>query len=541
MSSGWPNLAKAATQFRKTRPIERAKLTRDFHEFCRGVRIKTKSEGLVRFDPARWHDEQKRFDAERTGRDIVLKPRQIGFSTLELVRGLHESLTREAWNTQVVIHDSELADELFDVVHVAAFDISDTVSPSKNRVRFLQFPHTRSTISVTEAGATERTATKKGRSGTIHRLHATEVAFWNEPTKSMAGLLGAVPDDVGEVLLESTPNGSSGWFYDHVIAARDGESPYKFHFFPWWQHARYRRELEPGFDPEPRNDTEEKLLSYGCDDAQLAWWRNKVAALTLDVALAEFPSDPETCFRAGGGNWFEQELLDARAADVRDPVDEMEVAHDGRRIGTLLVYEHPNPNREYILAADFSEGKGRDGHSLVVIARDSGAVVATLSDDRCKEGEFGLACASVAAGYNDALAAPERNHGHAAIYAMTATARYEHIYQTGDGDLGFLMSPATRPVVWDDGHRIVKSGSIPICDRGIYEEMKNLVRGPNGRPQARNKGSADGARDDKWTAWIIAQHVRATTQSERVDAQPSGTQRLFARNDRLFAGRARRT
>ena len=65
-----------------------AEVLADFPSFCSLLEIKLKAGGLVRFDHSRWNDEQRRFEAERTGCDIVIKPRQIGFSTLELARDL---------------------------------------------------------------------------------------------------------------------------------------------------------------------------------------------------------------------------------------------------------------------------------------------------------------------------------------------------------------------------------------------------------------------------------------------------------------------
>src|SRR5690606_18338809 len=48
------------------------------------------------------------------------------------------------------------------------------------------------------AGASEAAAEKKGRSGTITRLHLTEVAFYEYAEETLNALLECVPTDSGE-------------------------------------------------------------------------------------------------------------------------------------------------------------------------------------------------------------------------------------------------------------------------------------------------------------------------------------------------------
>ena len=71
-----------------------SKVFGDFRKFCALLTIRLKEGGEAPFRYATWHQEQKQFQIARTGRDIVLKPRQVGFSTLELARDLLRDLRR---------------------------------------------------------------------------------------------------------------------------------------------------------------------------------------------------------------------------------------------------------------------------------------------------------------------------------------------------------------------------------------------------------------------------------------------------------------
>lgn len=132
----------------------------------------------------------------------------------------------------------------------------------------------------------------------------SEVAFWSDAEKILAGAMqGGNPD----IILESTPNGTGGWFYERCMeAAADSKSPWKLHFFPWWWDVAYRLPLdaEP-FDYRKTLDDEEKLLvkTHGLTLEQIAWRRKKKSELKR-LFPQEYPESIETCFLVSGVSYF---------------------------------------------------------------------------------------------------------------------------------------------------------------------------------------------------------------------------------------------
>jgi hypothetical protein len=494
------------------------------------VRIRTKGDAIVDFGGDRWHEEQRRFEAERSGWDLVLKPRQIGFSTLELLRDLSYALTHPGTQTLVVVHDRKLGELLFSGLKLMHDSLESWgLAPSTNldNLRELSYTHLASSVRVVEAGATSKAAKNKGRSGTVHRLHATEVAFWPNAEETMTALLGALSDD-GEVVIESTPNGAVGMFYQLVQEAIAGRGRYRFHFYPWFQHRSYRvRSLPPNFNPAPRDRWEEKLRAAGCDDHQIEWWRTKVndPGIGLDSALQEWPLDPHSAFRSAGGQWLPPDAIDALTSFVRPPLVTLSV-----RGYQLRIYRGQLPYQlgggwgraSFIIGGDVAEGIEGDRSALTVLDDRTGEVVASLHSSVIEPGDFGLVLADVGRMFSGpdgapAMVAPERNNnGHATLRALTHEANYpeERIYQHEDERLGWPTNLATRPVLFDSlgqGIRQMDGNGRPVLwtpDADTAAECKTLIRDVDGRPRASGKGSKGGAHDDLFVSWAIAHQVR---------------------------------
>ena len=506
-----------------------AELLDDLPSFGSFVDIKTQRDGLVPFGWAQWHPEQRRFQAERTGRDIVLKPRQIGFSTLELLRDLQFALTNDGVQVVVVVHTGEAKAELFAAVHLMARSLDawgllpGTRENTKTGLRF----DNDSSIKVIEAGKDETTADDRGRSGTIHRLHVTECAFYRAPAATMTALLAAAK--FAEIVIESTANGIGNWFHEKVTAARaDRFAGFRFHFFPWFEHPTHRADPSV-FDVEPdtkrERHWERRLRELGCDDEQIAWWRSEVEKHGLDKALREYPPTPDAAFEASGDTWIEPEHLDRLEARIREPVEIWPVlrpkrthrdgsVHPERRFAPLRVFEPPAEGEAYIVAGDPSGGVGRDEAAVVVIHHRTSRVVAAWDDNRTKPGDFGNVLAIIGRRYNSALVACEiqldGRAGRESLAVLEREERYPRLFEHKDGATGWSTDEITRPLLFGDLGKAIEGGLIWTPDAKTASEIRSLVVDRNtGKVKARGKGTKSGSDDGLAIAWAIALQVRA--------------------------------
>ena len=256
------------------------------------LKILDKEKRLV---PFQWNKAQAHFNANKTGRDLILKARQLGFSTL--IQG--EMFRKTVTSTQTTItlaHDAEttqklrrMADRFYE--HCKFGDIQ----PQRKyaNATLATYPEFDSTATIATAGNLET-----GRGDTYTMMHGSEVAFWKDAEKIVAGAMqGGSP----KVVLESTPNGAQGFFYDKCMEALAGDGVWKVHFFPWWWDEAYR---QPDSADITYTDEEKELAAkHGLDKAQVAWRREKIKELGR-LFPQEYPEDVISCFLTSGNSYF---------------------------------------------------------------------------------------------------------------------------------------------------------------------------------------------------------------------------------------------
>jgi len=262
-------------------------------EFARVfLKILDKEKNLI---PFRWNKAQKHFYQHMTGRDIILKARQLGFSTL--VQG--EMFRRTVTSTQTTItlaHDAEttqrlrrMADRFYEHCKFG------NVQPQRKyaNATLATYPELDSTATIATAGNVET-----GRGDTYTIMHGSEVAFWKDAEKIVAGAMqGGNP----MVILESTPNGAQGYFYERAMEALHGDGVWTLHFYPWWWDDAYRIANDEQIQP---TDEEAALMQkHGLDEAQIKWRRLKIQELGR-LFTQEYPEDAVGCFLTSGNSYF---------------------------------------------------------------------------------------------------------------------------------------------------------------------------------------------------------------------------------------------
>jgi Terminase RNaseH-like domain len=454
------------------------------------LRVRNKRRGLV---PLRLNRAQAEFARTCTHRNIVLKARQMGITTYVAARFFVQTITRPGTMTVQVAHDQESAEEIFKIVHRFWENLPETMkrgalTRSRANVRQMVFPRLDSEYRVATAGDVNA-----GRGLTIHNLHCSEVARWlRDPAEALASLRAAVPAD-GDIVLESTPSGAGGVFYEEWQHAN--ETGYTRHFFPWWYDDEYRDKL--GSDKvRPLTPEEEDLvLRVGLSDEQIAWRRTNRAQLRR-LAAQEYAEDPVSCFLASGECVFELEAIDRAFAAAPGP---LAVRENGR----LTVWLQPRRERQYIIGVDPAGGGTEGDYACAeVIDRQSAMQCAELHGHYSPR-ELAMKLIELSRTYNEALLVVERNNHGYGVLANLRAAGYEKIFCAGGQD-GWLTSAVTKPAMIENLAAILSVKPELFQSGRLLAECRTFVRRRDG-----GSGSNSGSHDDCVMAMTIALAGRA--------------------------------
>ncbi len=251
------------------------------------------------------------------GRDIILKARQRGITTLMCLIALDECLFIPNWNAAIIAHRLTDAKTIFDSKVRFPYDnlppeLKESLGTTRDAADTLHFTNG-SSISVTTSA----------RSGTLQRLHISEFGkiCAQYPVKAREIVTGSFPAaEQGAITIESTAEGQEGRFFEMTQAARAlagkklGPKDWRFHFFPWWSDPDYT--TDPGFvtlAPEDRDYFERLEVDHGIKltEGQKAWWVLTERDQGGDMKR-EYPATPDEAFeQAIEGAYFERQLAHA--------------------------------------------------------------------------------------------------------------------------------------------------------------------------------------------------------------------------------------
>lgn len=192
---------------------------------------------------------QQRFIDNLWYRNIVLKARQRGYSTVIQIMMLDTCLFQDNVRAAVIAQDETSAEVIFrDKVKFAYDNLPNTLKQANPLTKDSQSELMLSNNSSLRVAIS-------ARSGTFQWLHISEFGkiCAKRPDAAREIVTGSLPtvDRNGIICIESTAEGAEGYFHDMTkvaeAAAEQGKKlshlDYRFHFASWWDAPEY--EIDP--------------------------------------------------------------------------------------------------------------------------------------------------------------------------------------------------------------------------------------------------------------------------------------------------------
>lgn len=466
-------------------------------------RIKDKATGkFVFFQPNR---EQVTYQDQKKNRNIILKSRQIGFTTYSCIYA-YDRAKWDAWSTGIMSHKKEQTQKIFEIVKNANYWFK------KDWSKFYEDEQSSdsSTSIVWEDTKASITVAYDFKGLTCRFLHASEAAFIE--TSRLVDSLQSVPES-GEVTLESTADGAAGFFYDQwQLHKTQGEfAPYKGFFFPWHEHYPEDITNWENMVISPNDKELELLKNTEIKHYHLAWRRWKINESCNgeeELFDVHYPADDVSCFLGGTSQVFPMSALTMQQQFVKDPSWIGTLFSENNSIvpkkdpkGIVSMWDFPKPESTYAIGLDTAEGISKDYSVAIVINRATGEQVAMLRgyiplDELAGEvWKLGMY-------YNRAWVCPEVNNtGHAVLNDLVHKG-YGKIYKRKEGSeniFGFRTTQSTKPELIKNFVSACKDGSFRARSHELLKEMTCYVQ-----TISANKKIKMGAKHDAHDDCIIA-------------------------------------
>ena len=263
-------------------------------------------------------------------RDLILKARQLGFTTFEMIDALDDCLWIADFNAGCIAHRLPSAKDIFrNKIKFAYTRIPDTWKDIFKTIGFaLPVPTNDKGEGYIFSNGSSIHVDVNYRGDTLQRLHVSEFGkiCAKSPEKAeeiVTGAFEAVPLS-GQLTIESTAEGRNGYFFDYAQEAQNidpahlTELDFKFHFFPWYQEPDYSLRKDQinlvivnsemkAFFAQKQAETGHKFTA-----GQIAWYIKK-AKILGDNMLREYPTTPKDAFNQSiEGAYYAKEMAIVR-------------------------------------------------------------------------------------------------------------------------------------------------------------------------------------------------------------------------------------
>jgi len=561
-------------------PKEYKKLRNKEWRISHLYKITDKNSNKITFNRNR---AQQDFQKNKTQRNIILKSRQLGFTTDESIDMLDDTLFTPHFNSLFIAHTKDDATSIFDKkvdyawkgmheIHNLWKMESDTAMELKFDFGELDGKFRGQTVS-------SISVSNSGRSGTYNRVHISEFAKLcaTYPIKAqeiISGTIPTVPFD-GRIDIESTAEGMGGHFSDMFWEAWNRGEPihttqFKAHFYNWTWDDEEINKVKEIIPVEQMEDVRFKELqeAHNLSDKEVTYYYLKWLSLKKDwnILRQEYPTTPEEAFILSGSPYFNTERITMLIHKTKVPIWQgeielkcqhptqcsfIELCNSKRPIlteqanGKLLIWEHPQSYSSYIQGDDTAEGVGQDNSVADVINNKTLKTVASYVSGSCPPDEFALVVFALGLYYNNAYTGVESNKDglwiNDTLFKMGYPnlffrERYDDITKSVGKQLGFRTGARERDPILANLKSYLNNYDDIWVDRAFLDECLTFIRNKVGKPEA-----MEGRKDDRIMAKAIALEIRKNAPSEfEKPADPyiqTNEQRIMARLEFLKKGR----
>lgn len=340
-------------------------------------KIRDKTQRLVTFKRNR---VQEHFNKNKWYRNLILKSRQLGFTTDEAIDSIDDALFNRNTEVLLIAQNLDAGRAIFDKKIEFAWknfnpELKSLYTVDTESAQTLKFEFGDGSFSSIAVDTS-------GRSGTYNRVHITEFAdickkFPNKVKDILEGTIPAIPT-LGRLDIESTSQGASGEFFEMFMEAHERGDPkypveYKAHFYNW----TWDEEIESII---PETHLPVAFVEYQTKNnltvREITYYYQKWLSLNKDwnSLHKEYPTTPEEAFEViTEGSYYGVEIgymeRDERIGII--PQDKALKVHTVWDLGigsNLAIGFYQRTREGQLRKIDYWQGQGSDGMPEAITA-----------------------------------------------------------------------------------------------------------------------------------------------------------------------------
>ena len=465
--------------------------------------------------------EQKNFLDNMSRYNIILKSRQIGFSTLSLGLMLYYAFQIPNSNYMMLAHMESTTNTLFTKLKLMYESI-----PEKYRIGFRKsnekelFLENNSRISIQTAS--KQSADGIGRGYSLMMIHLSEFALYDDYVQENLSTIESalVKSPNAKIIIESTAQGLN-YFYYLFKDAIAGNSKYKAFFYNWlgegskryykfeYELAKqwYKKGIVKYLTDDEMDETEKKLYALGANKVQLIWRRWRLRDMTPEQFRQDFPSTWQEAFVSTQESVFDQKQISDRLLFIPEPLKANEIKDLPEILypylnKSLFIYKLPKPKEMYFSGIDVASGLSKDGDlSAMSILDSSGEQVAVFYKSGIPVYKFAHIVNELGTYFNYACIMPERNsYGVDLINRLKREIGYLNLNKTKKWDrttgrktleIGWNTDNVSKSKLIQDFKEAFEEGIILINDRETLQEMQIYMERNGKLGNVRGKNNFD--------------------------------------------------
>lgn len=433
------------------------------------------SGGLIPFDTYEYQDRiLEQYQNER--HNIILKPRQMGISTLTGAYTAWKVLFHKHQSILITANKRETASELLDVVKKQINRLPEWLMLcefEKNNINEIKLDNQSRVKSAA-------TAPDAGRGMSLDLLVVDEAAHVDNMENMWSGVYPTLSETGGDSIIISTPKGIN-WFHEKYTAAAEGRNNFNAIKLDWKEH--------------PERDEE--------------WYEQE----TQNMSKRKVAQEIECDFLASGDTVIASSNIDDAARDVEDPMLKQNLDRN------FWIWEHYHADGKYYITADVAKGTANDHSAFHVIEAEECKQVAEYKG-QAEPDIFADILVDAGKMFGECLIVVENNNVGYNVLTKLREKDYSNIFYSKKGTLekvepsvaeasnqrnitaGVRTTTKSRPKMIAQLEEYIRNNALTIKSERTINEMRTFIWN-KGKPQA-----MDGYNDDLMMSLAIACWLR---------------------------------